>query len=180
MPLWPSAAASSDNASVGQTASGTTHSNSMSVLNPSASAVIPIFGFPEWEYDLLAEVLVYPTAFDDEYRLGEDACRYIRKPSDSLSYFALSAARDPRPLIIHEGIPGHYFQLALSWAHPNPIRRRYFDSGANEGIDGVRRVRQVRSTMLAIAETAESRVRLVDLSILGRSVWTVLSGFGAQ
>jgi len=25
-------------------------------------------------------------------------------------------------------------QLALSWAHENPIRRRYYDSGANEGI----------------------------------------------
>jgi len=37
-------------------------------------------------------------------------------------------------LIIHEGVPGHYFQLALSWANPDPIRRRYIDSGANEGI----------------------------------------------
>ena len=31
-------------------------------------------------------------------------------------------------------MPGHYLQLALSWAHENPIRRRYYDSGANEGI----------------------------------------------
>ena len=69
-----------------------------------------------------------------ETRLDEDACRYIREPSASLPYFALSAARDPRPLIIHEGIPGHYFQLALSWSHPDPIRRRYIDSSANEGI----------------------------------------------
>jgi uncharacterized protein (DUF885 family) len=37
-------------------------------------------------------------------------------------------------LIAHEGIPGHYFQLALSWANPDPIRRRYIDSCANEGI----------------------------------------------
>jgi len=69
-----------------------------------------------------------------EVRLDEDAYRYIREPSPDLPYFALSAARDPRPLIIHEGIPGHYYQLALSWANPDPIRRRYIDSSINEGI----------------------------------------------
>jgi len=35
---------------------------------------------------------------------------------------------------VHEGIPGHYFQLCLSWKHEDPIRRHYYDSGANEGI----------------------------------------------
>jgi hypothetical protein len=69
-----------------------------------------------------------------ETRLDEDAYRYIREPSPDLPYFSLSAARDPRPLIIHEGIPGHYYQLALSWANPDPIRRRYIDSSINEGI----------------------------------------------
>ena len=69
-----------------------------------------------------------------ETRLDEDAYSYIREPAPDLPYFQLSAARDPRPLIIHEGIPGHYFQLALSWANPNPIRRRYIDSSINEGI----------------------------------------------
>ena len=28
----------------------------------------------------------------------------------------------------------HYQQLALSWRHPDPVRRHYYDSGANEGI----------------------------------------------
>ena len=69
-----------------------------------------------------------------ETRLDEDAYSYIREPAPDLPYFQLSAARDPRPMIIHEGIPGHYFQLALSWANPNPIRRRYIDSSINEGI----------------------------------------------
>src|SRR3979411_1403355 len=41
-------------------------------------------------------------------------------------------ARDPRTLIAHEGV--HYYQLARSWAHDNPIRRQYYDSGPNEGI----------------------------------------------
>jgi uncharacterized protein (DUF885 family) len=69
-----------------------------------------------------------------ENRLDEDAYSYIPEPAADLSYFRLASARDPRPLIIHEGVPGHYFQLALSWANPDPIRRRYIDSGANEGI----------------------------------------------
>jgi uncharacterized protein (DUF885 family) len=69
-----------------------------------------------------------------ENRLDEHAYRYIPEPAADLSYFSLASARDPRPLIIHEGVPGHYFQLALSWANPNPIRRRFIDSGANEGI----------------------------------------------
>ncbi len=69
-----------------------------------------------------------------ENRLDEDAYSYIPEPAEDLSYFRLASARDPRPLIIHEGIPGHYFQLALSWANPDPIRRRYIDSSANEGI----------------------------------------------
>ncbi len=69
-----------------------------------------------------------------ETRLKENGVSYIREPSPSLPYFYLSTARDPRPIIVHEGVPGHYMQLALSWAHENPIRRRYYDSGANEGI----------------------------------------------
>ena len=69
-----------------------------------------------------------------ETRLDEDAYRYINDPSNDLGYFELSMARDPRPIIIHEGVPGHYFQMALSWANPNPIRRRFIDSGANEGV----------------------------------------------
>src|SRR5437762_163395 len=67
-------------------------------------------------------------------RLDEDGISYIKQPSPDLDYFSLSIAKDPRPLIVHEGVPGHYFQMTLSWAHENKIRRRYYDSGANEGI----------------------------------------------
>jgi hypothetical protein len=67
-------------------------------------------------------------------RLDEDGVSYIKQPSPDLDYFSLSIAKDPRPLIVHEGVPGHYFQMSLSWAHENKIRRRYYDSGANEGI----------------------------------------------
>jgi uncharacterized protein (DUF885 family) len=69
-----------------------------------------------------------------ETRFDEDGVSYIPEPSENMSYFRLATAKDPRPIIIHEGVPGHYYQLVLSWAHPDPIRRRFFDSGPNEGI----------------------------------------------
>ena len=67
-------------------------------------------------------------------RLNENGVRYITDPSPALGYFALTTAKDPRPEIVHEGVPGHYFQLVLSWKHPDPIRRHYYDSSANEGL----------------------------------------------
>ncbi|MGH8034325.1 MAG: DUF885 family protein, partial [Lysobacterales bacterium] len=69
-----------------------------------------------------------------ESRPGEDAISYIPEPAENLPFFADASARDPRPLIAHAGIPGHYFQLVMSWANPDPIRRHYFDTAANEGI----------------------------------------------
>jgi Mlc titration factor MtfA (ptsG expression regulator) len=35
-----------------------------------ASAIIPVFNFPEWEYDNLGEILVYPSSFDEEYEFS--------------------------------------------------------------------------------------------------------------
>jgi uncharacterized protein (DUF885 family) len=39
---------------------------------------------------------------------------------------------DPRTGIVHEGV--HAQQMALSWQHPDPIRRHYYGSTPNEGI----------------------------------------------
>jgi hypothetical protein len=72
--------------------------------------------------------------FTSPSRLNENCIRYLNEPSGNLGYFWRATAQDPRPIIVHEGIPGHYFQLCLSWKHENPIRRHYYDSGANEGI----------------------------------------------
>ena len=75
---------------------------------------------------------------DDDFtspsRLNENCIRYVPEPSEKLGYFWRATAMDPRPITVHEGIPGHYFQLSLSWKNENPIRRHYYDSGANEGI----------------------------------------------
>ena len=67
-----------------------------------------------------------------DQRLDEDAYTYVWDPNQPLSYFYEANARDPRLGIMHEGV--HYKQLALSWANPNPLRRRYYDSISNEGL----------------------------------------------
>jgi Bacterial protein of unknown function (DUF885) len=72
--------------------------------------------------------------FTSSSRLKENCIRYVDPPSGNLGYFWRATAEDPRPITVHEGIPGHYFQLCLSWKHEDPIRRHYYDSGANEGI----------------------------------------------
>jgi uncharacterized protein (DUF885 family) len=72
--------------------------------------------------------------FTSPSRLKENCIRYVTEPSADLGYFWRATAQDPRPITVHEGIPGHYFQLCLSWKHEDPIRRHYYDSGANEGI----------------------------------------------
>jgi Bacterial protein of unknown function (DUF885) len=95
---------------------------------------------PHYRNELLPDYLE-PLAFlgvsDDltsASRAQDDAVSYIRTPSPDLPYFYLSTARDPRPIVVHEGVPGHFFQLALGWRHPDPIRRHYYDSTTNEGI----------------------------------------------
>jgi uncharacterized protein (DUF885 family) len=106
-----------------------------------AKNILSVPGWMQHYRNLPLPAYVEPLAFmgvtDDltsANRLDEDGVSYIKVPSPDLDYFSLSIAKDPRPLIVHEGVPGHYFQLALSRAHENPIRRHYYDSGANEGI----------------------------------------------
>lgn len=35
-----------------------------------SSAVIPVFGFPDWDYTFLDEVLLYPSSFDSSYQIN--------------------------------------------------------------------------------------------------------------
>jgi hypothetical protein len=67
-------------------------------------------------------------------RLNEDSVSYKGDPTKARGFFSVVTAMDTRPLMIHEGVPGHYFQMAWSWHHPDPIRRHYYDSESNEGI----------------------------------------------
>jgi hypothetical protein len=72
--------------------------------------------------------------FTGPSRLNDDGVRWISPPGKNLGYFWLATAKDVRPDMVHEGVPGHYFQMCLSWKHEDPIRRHYYDSGANEGL----------------------------------------------
>jgi len=36
-----------------------------------ASAIIPIFGFPDWEWDQISEVLVYPSRFSEDFETDD-------------------------------------------------------------------------------------------------------------
>ncbi|HEY4284674.1 MAG TPA: DUF885 family protein [Chthoniobacterales bacterium] len=86
---------------------------------------------PEW---LAALPFTEADDFTSASRLNENCIRYVEAPSPNAGYFLRATAQDPRPLTVHEGIPGHYFQLCLSWKHEDPIRRHYYDSGSNEGL----------------------------------------------
>jgi hypothetical protein len=72
--------------------------------------------------------------FTGPSRLNQDCVRWTPEPSGNLGYFANATARDPRPLIVHEGVPGHYVQLWLGWRNGDPVRRHYYDSAINEGL----------------------------------------------
>jgi uncharacterized protein (DUF885 family) len=91
-------------------------------LRPMPEYLRPLQGFGEMD------------DFTSPSRLNENCIRYVTEPSGKLGYFWQATAEDPQPIIVHEGIPGHYFQLCFSWKHDDPIRRHYYDSGANEGI----------------------------------------------
>ena len=84
----------------------------------------------------LAPIAAFGVADDltSPARLKDGATSYIKAPSPDRGYFDQSTARDPRGIIVHEGIPGHYLQKVLSWSNDDPIRRHYYDSSANEGI----------------------------------------------
>jgi hypothetical protein len=72
--------------------------------------------------------------FTSPSRLGQNGIRYVAPPSATGGYFWVADAKDPRIQIVHEGTVGHYGQLCASWKNPDPVRRHYYDSGANEGI----------------------------------------------
>lgn len=45
-----------------------TEVDDVTMVLAAASAEIPVFSFPEWEYENLGEILIYPGAFDKDFR----------------------------------------------------------------------------------------------------------------
>jgi hypothetical protein len=74
------------------------------------------------------------TDFGSASRLHEDGTRWVLPLSNELPYFSKAYAQDPRTTGVHEGVPGHFFQLSLARRNADASRRQYYDSGANEGI----------------------------------------------
>ncbi|MCP4130432.1 MAG: peptidase [bacterium] len=78
-----------------------------------ASAIIPIFRFPEWEYDRLDEILIYPSNFDDDFSfsrkesgilgmvIGNSSAMILSKPA---LFFGFDRAKDKENVGIHEFI----------------------------------------------------------------------------
>jgi uncharacterized protein (DUF885 family) len=51
----------------------------------------------------------------------------------SRNFYLRAAIEDPRPILGHEGIPGHFLQLSIAHALPNEIRREHSDGVFVEG-----------------------------------------------
>ncbi len=52
---------------------------------------------------------------------------------DSPNFYIRAAIQDPRPILGHEGIPGHFLQLSIARRHPDEIRRMHQDGVYVEG-----------------------------------------------
>jgi len=50
-----------------------------------------------------------------------------------VNFFLRAAIEDPRPILAHEGIPGHHLQISLANRHDNPVRRYHDDAVFMEG-----------------------------------------------
>jgi uncharacterized protein (DUF885 family) len=95
---------------------------------------------PHWTFKAAPD---YVLAFDgfgeqDDFtsasRPNANGVRWIRPPQKQTSFFEMANATDPRLVTVHEGIPGHFFQLSMARRNADPIRRQYYDSTANEGL----------------------------------------------
>ena len=95
---------------------------------------------PHWTLRAMPDYLLALDGFGeiDDFgsasRLHDDGTRWLVPPSNHLPYFFKAYALDTRTTGVHEGVPGHFFQLSLARRNPDPVRRQYYDSVANEGI----------------------------------------------
>jgi len=52
---------------------------------------------------------------------------------NSRNFYIRAAIEDPRPILGHEGIPGHFLQISISNKVPNEIRRQHYEGTFSEG-----------------------------------------------
>jgi carboxypeptidase C (cathepsin A) len=103
----------------------------------SVKDVYSVESIPSWlapfDYSSLGEEDDFTSAKESASSLF-NFVRYIPKPRKGLPFFLDSMARDARPVIVHEGIPGHWCQFRHSWKNSRESRRHWLDSVANEGL----------------------------------------------
>jgi uncharacterized protein (DUF885 family) len=51
----------------------------------------------------------------------------------SKNFYIRAAIEDPRPILGHEGIPGHFMQISIANHLPNEIKRQHYDNTFIEG-----------------------------------------------
>jgi hypothetical protein len=59
--------------------------------------------------------------FTSPSRLNENCIRYVPEPSEKAWLLLARDSDGSAAHHCHEGIPGHYFQLCLSWKNEDPI-----------------------------------------------------------
>jgi Mlc titration factor MtfA (ptsG expression regulator) len=117
-----------------------------------SAALIPVFGIGDWEYDSLAEVIIYPRGFDDEYDFSSGRGDVLGMVTDNSSAVILSArelrgdfrAGKGRNTAIHEflhridgedgimdGVPSLLLnrEQASRWREIRRLERRRIESG---------------------------------------------------
>ena len=135
MPLAPTLAAQID-------ATAASYRTVRSFVNASGFATIPawvqnytIAPLPAWLTPFPYSALGEEDDFTDPMRsaAGQSFVRYIPPPVEGLPFFLDGMARDAKPVIVHEGLPGHWFQFSMSWRNLRHARRHWLSSVANEG-----------------------------------------------
>ena len=76
----------------------------------------------------------------------------------SSNFYMRAAIEDPRPILAHEGIPGHFLQISIANHLPGEIRRRHADGVLIEGWALYTEEMLLRTGLFAAGSAAEGQV----------------------
>ncbi len=110
-----------------------------------ASAIIPVFNFPEWEYDNLGEILVYPSSFDEEYKFSSRSGDILGMVTSYGGTMIIS-----KPALLHG------FENSRDKINVGIHEFAHKVDGADGSIDGV-------PALLVDKQTAAQWVRIVEM-----------------
>ena len=131
-----------------------------------ASAIIPIFGFEEWEYDNLGEVLIYPDTFSEDFEtegegrrvlgmVGTGVMRRVMILSKKALLDGFANNKDGENTAIHEfvhlidGSDGHFDGV------PALLDRKYIEPWFDLVYQGIEKIQQNDSTINPYGATSK-------------------------